>query len=560
MFFNIFFIILFLVIFLLATIGYGKFLNIILFKNTDKSNYGECGLLGIVLISFLSTFIHFFYKIDENINSVIYLFGLFLAFNYFLKIKVFLNKNKILISILFVTAFLMVIYHKPNEDFGYYHLPYLINFISDKVIFGLASVQTNQGWNSMWLNLTATYNLPIIGMNGIHLTNVVFFILFSLAILDPITSFRETKKKNYINFLIVFYCLTFFLYFILKFSRLGKYGFDVSSNFIAIYCFYLFLDFFSSKNKSTNIKNNIFQKIIIFSLFSVLIKLSNLLILLIPLFIFFKNHIKIFSKTFTFTCLFVLVWVIQQFVYTGCFVFPLILSCFDVSWFNLNPVLDLLNHTKGINKSFAQYHGDLSELEYSSNYNWVPTWFDRNKIEMLEHLSTFIIIFFFLIIFFYKKKRKITYKINGINNIFYTILFIILFQIYFWFHTSPVVRFGFHYVLLFLFFSLIPIFKNFVLKKNNYINFIFIIYISLSINLQKNLFRTYDDIKKGNTFFYSYPKVFFKNEYISYKNININYLIKDKSIYCWNTPSLCLAGEQNLLINRIYGYLVIVKN
>lgn len=164
--------------------------------------------------------------------------------------------------------------------------------------------------------------------------------------------------------------------------------------------------FFSSKNKSTNIKNNIFQKIIIFSLFSVLIKLSNLLILLIPVFIFFKNHIKIFSKTFTFTCLFVLVWVIQHFVYTGCFVFPLILSCFDVSWFNLNPVLDLLKHTKGINKSFAQYHGDLSELEYSSNYNWVPTWFDRNKIEMLEHLSTFIIIFFFNYIFLQKEEKN----------------------------------------------------------------------------------------------------------------------------------------------------------
>jgi hypothetical protein len=558
MFFNIFLINLFLIIFLLATIGYGKFLNIILFKNTYKSNYGECGLLGIVFISFLSTFIHFFYKIDENINSIIYFLGLFLAFNYFSKIKVFLKKNKILISILIITAFLMVIYHKPNEDFGYYHLPYLINFISDKVIFGLASVQTNQGWNSMWLNLTATYNLPIIGMNGFHLTNVVFFIFFSLAILDPIINFRHNKKKNYINFLIVFYCLTFFLYFILKFSRLGKYGFDVPSNFIAIYCFYLFLDFLSFKNESTNVKNNIFQKIIIFSLFSVLIKLSNLIILLIPAFIFFKNDVKIFSKTFTFSCFFVLAWVIQQFVYTGCFLFPLILSCFDVSWFNLNPVLDLLNHTKGINKSFAQYQGVLSELEYSRNYNWVPTWFGRNKIEMLEHFSTFLIIFSFLIIFFYKK-RIIQYKINIINNIFYIILFIIFFQIFFWFHTSPVVRFGFHYVLLFSFFMLILIFKNFVIKKN-YINFIFIIYIGLSINFQKNLLRIYDDIKKDNTFFYSYPKVFFKNEYILDKNININYLIQDKSLYCWDTPSLCLAGEQNLLINRINGYLVIVKN
>jgi len=559
MFFYIFIIILFITLFSIATIGYGKFLNILLFKNTYKINYGECGLLGFIFISFISTFIHFFYKVDLKINSIIYLFGLFLAYNFLGTIKVFLNKKKILICILFIISFLMVIYHKPNEDFGYYHLPYLINFISDKVIFGLASVQTNQGWNSMWLNLTATYNLPIIRMDGFQLTNAVFFILFSLAILDPIINFSNNIKKNYNNFLIVFFCLTFFLYFILKFSRLGKYGFDVPSNFIAIYCFYLFLNFFSLKNESETIKNNIFQKIIIFSFFSVLIKLSNLLILLIPLFIIFTNKIKIFSKTSTFIFSFVLIWAFQQFIYTGCFIFPLTLSCFDVSWFNLNPVLDLLNHTKGINKSFAQYHGDLSELDYLKNYNWVATWFNRTKIELLEHIFTFMMIFFFLIIFFYKKK-KITYKNYAKNNIFYKILFIIFFQILFWFHTSPVVRFGFHYVLLFLFFLLIIIFKNFMLKKNNYISLIFIIYIGLSINFQKSLFRIYDDIKKGNSLIYSYPKVFFNNQYISEKNININYLVKDKSIYCWDTPSLCLAGQQNMSINRINGYLVILKN
>lgn len=557
MFFYIFFIILSLVIFLLATIGYGQFLNILLFKNTNKINYGEYGLLGLVFVSFLSTFIHFFYKIDTSVNSIIYFFGLFLAFNNFGKTKLFLKKNKSLFSTLFVISILMIIYHKPNEDFGYYHLPYLINYTSDKVIFGLSSVQTNQGWNSMWLNLTATYNLPILGMNGIHLTNVVFFIFFSLAILGPIINFRQKIKTNHIKFLIVFFCLTFFFYFVLKFSRLNTYGFDVPSNFIAIYCFYLFLEFFSFKNESTQIKNKIFQKIIIFSLFSVLIKLSNFLVLLLPASIFFRTGIKIFSKTFIFTCLFLLLWAIQQFVYTGCFFFPLILSCFDVSWFNLNTVLDLLNHTKGINKSFAQYHGNLSELEYSRNYNWAPTWFGRTKIEMLEHFSLFIIIFSFLILFFYK---KVKYKINTKYNIFYIILFIILFQILFWFHTSPLVRFGFHYVLLFLFFVLILIFKNFEIDNKRYINFIFIIYIGLSINFQKNLFRIYNDIKKGNTFFYSYPKVFFENEFISDKNINVNYLIKEMSIYCWDTPSLCLAGEQNLLINRINGYLVVIKN
>jgi hypothetical protein len=47
---------------------------------------------------------------------------------------------------------------------------------------------------------------------------------------------------------------------------------------------------------SFNQKNYIFQKIIIFSFFSVLIKLSNFLILLLPAFIFFRQEIKIFSK------------------------------------------------------------------------------------------------------------------------------------------------------------------------------------------------------------------------------------------------------------------------
>ena len=210
MFYNIFLIILFLVIFFFATIGYGKFLSILLFKNINKINYGEYGLLGLVFVSFISTFIHFFYKIDTHINFSIYLIGLFLLFNFSRNTKLFLKKNKILISILFVISVFMIIYHKPNEDFGYYHLPYLINYISEKIIFGLSNVQTNQGWNSMWLNLTATYNLPIIGMNGIHLTNAIFFIFFSLAILSPIINYMENIKRNYIKSIVIFFCLNFF--------------------------------------------------------------------------------------------------------------------------------------------------------------------------------------------------------------------------------------------------------------------------------------------------------------------------------------------------------------
>jgi hypothetical protein len=561
MFFSILLIIFFLFLFLLGTIGYGKLLHFLLFKRIINDNFGEYGLLGLIFISLLSTFFHFFFSIDTRINFIIYFSGLFFAYNFYSEIKIFIKKNKYILSVFFFISFLMVIFHKPNEDFGYYHLPYLINFTSDKIIFGLANVQTNQGWNSMWLNLTATYNLPLIRMNGIHLTNVIFFFFFSLAILEPILNsknYLKTKKK--FNNLINIFSVLFFLYFVTKFSRLGKYGFDIPSNFIAIYCFYLFLYFFSLKKDSIFIKNYIFQKIIIFSFFSVLIKLSNFLILLLPAFIFFRREIKMLSKTFLFIFIFIFIWSIQQFIYTGCFFYPLIVSCLDMSWFNLDPVLDLLNHTKGINKSFAQYQGNLSELEYSKNFNWVPTWFSRNKIEMLEHLLTFVVIFFLLILIFFRKKITRYNKITSYKySIFYLLLFIIFLQILFWFNTSPVVRFGFHYVLLFLFFLLSLIFYKFLLKTFVYKHVIFLIYIGLTINIQKNLFRIYEDIKINNTFFYTYPKIFFKNENIVDKKININYLIKDKSIYCWDTPSLCLAGQQNLIIDRVNGYLVIVK-
>ena len=183
MFFSIISIILFLIIFLFGTFGYGRLLHSLLFKNVKTSNFGEYGLFGLVFISLVSTFIHLFFNLSKNINLIVYVVGLSFAYNYKNEIQIFLEKNKRLISLIFITSIFMVIYHKPNEDFGYYHLPYLVNIVSEKVIFGLASVQTNQGWNSIWLNLTGTYNLPIIEMNGVHLTNVLFFFFFSLAFL-----------------------------------------------------------------------------------------------------------------------------------------------------------------------------------------------------------------------------------------------------------------------------------------------------------------------------------------------------------------------------------------
>ena len=146
----------------------------------------------------------------------------------------------------------------------------------------------------------------------------------------------------------------------------------------------------------------------------------------------------------------------------------------------------------------------------------------------------------------------------GMEKLMFLILeFDFCFQIFFWFNTSPLVRFGLHYVLLLLFFILTLFLSRFLLKNLNFKYIVFLLYFGLVINLEKNFFRIFHDMKNNYSFFYTYPEVYYVNKYTFENDVNINYLIKTKSVYCWNTASLCLAGNQDISINRLNGYLFI---
>ena len=130
----------------------------------------------------------------------------------------------------------MFIKYKPNEDFGYYHLPYITNLIEEKIIFGLSNLQLNQGWNSIWLNIKSTYHVFLLNSNGVFFSNVVFYLFTSLIFYEKLNdSFRDKKSVFIFTF-----CLFFLIFLNLKFSRLNSFGLDVPSNFLLIYIFILF--------------------------------------------------------------------------------------------------------------------------------------------------------------------------------------------------------------------------------------------------------------------------------------------------------------------------------
>ena len=53
----------------------------------------------------------------------------------------------------------MFVSQKYHEDFGYYHLPYALAFLEEKIVFGFANINKTFVYNSIWLNLYSIFFL-----------------------------------------------------------------------------------------------------------------------------------------------------------------------------------------------------------------------------------------------------------------------------------------------------------------------------------------------------------------------------------------------------------------
>ena len=544
-------------LFLSATFGYGRlFLRINRLDDLNLS-FGETGILGLFFLTFIGLSLHFFFPLVQNLNFIIILVGiLFLIYQIFSsQIKISLKYYKISL-IIFLTSLIMFLGYNPNEDFGYYHLPYIVNLNSEKIIFGLSNLQLNQGWNSSWLLIKSIYNIKFIGINGVFVSNVIFYILISFVFLNYFY-FNQFKSKS-----IFFFSFFFFIFLNLKFARLNSYGLDVPANFLAIYVFILFLFCLYNQNSQKKFFQYL-EILILISLFSISFRVLNLIILILPLILILKYKIEftklIKSRIIIFSVLFFLIWQIQQIIYTGCFIIPNELTCFqNLSWFDQNIIENFKNDTSRVNKSFQTYSGNLNRNEYLSNFNWVSNWYDRNHVELFEHILTFLfpIIIFIL---FYKDKFTTDFEFAKQENNFYILLVTSIILII-WFIKAPVIRFATLYIQTLVLIIIILLLKN---KFNKIITskiIILFLLFALVGNFVKNTLRY-----KNNDILTIYPHIP-KIEYSVSNHLDLKLNIPkkisgvDKSELCWNTPFLCRIGTfDGLDIKRVNNYLFILK-
>ena len=116
--------------------GYGSLLS-----HRIKNNFFLDIFLGFIAITFIITFTHYFLKINLLISFFIFVTGIILFFyKRILKFEKLITKENssyIIIIFLLVPIYLSQKYH---EDFGYYHLPYAISFIEEKIVFATREV------------------------------------------------------------------------------------------------------------------------------------------------------------------------------------------------------------------------------------------------------------------------------------------------------------------------------------------------------------------------------------------------------------------------------------
>ena len=524
--------------------GFGKLINLSIKKNFFLNIF-----LGFILVTFTITIIHFFFEINIYISILIFISGISIFFHKrkisplkFIKLE---NIYYFVIIFLLIPIFLSQKYH---EDFGYYHLPYALGFIEEKIIFGYANIDQSYVYNSIWLNLYSIFFLS--GKNFDFLTLPSFLLYLCFILFSFFQIILENKKSSSDYFL-----LTALFYFILKFTRISEFGVDLPASIFAVLSIYYFLKFSEINLKEE--RKEYFFLILIFSIFAILIKLSTIPLIFLPSYLYLKYfkdlNSEIFKSKFLFIYFLIVTFLIQQFIFTGCIFFPSNLTCLNVSWFSEDNI-NLSKQLELINKSYSSIGEDiLTPSEYLNDFNWLSYWFKRNYIEILEHLVT-ITLPIILFLFFQKKKTNRRLILNDKLGLY---VFLIL-GLLFWLNFSPVYRFA-----IYLFLTLIFILFVSYLRSKSFSKRVFTIFIFTFIffSFLKNVAR----LTKEEEVFLGILKI--DNRYI----VNHESTNDLKKIYqpdiknnlqngwqgrlCWSTPFICSYNK--LELKKKNGYLII---
>jgi len=329
-------------------------------------------------------------------------------------------------------------------------------------------------------------------------------------------------------------------------NNYAKYGNDKPAH---MFFFLAVLYFFKEQTNEYN--NSLDPKIVLFSIYTFLIKPTFIFIFFLPIYFFIKNPkiINYNKRLLIIGFLVMLLWILKNIFISSCAVYPIQITCFkNLEWSSFqskqgNPI-DVSESNEAWAKDYPNRKDQsISEKEYISNFKWINVWAHNHiKTVLWGILPLVTVVIFFALS---NIRKGVILDNNKKKKIIYLFTICIISSIY-WFFKFPTFRYGAPYIYTLIicayFFTLFPKKKHGLYNIENKTIMIFIL-LGFFVIFIKNLGRVYVnfDLKYVD---YPWPK---KNSFTeeNKKNTNIPiYNNKNELLYYKPSPySLCMYSK-----------------
>ena len=527
--------------------------------NQDENFFFESNVIwGFIPISFIALLINFFLPLSILLNSIIFLIIFVILF-----IKKYFNQpfKKFLINSFSVTflAFILLIHSNVNNpDALLYHLPFSKILNEHKILIGSANIHHRFAHTSIFQYISSFFYLFIINKNGLLIPTSVIgssFLIYFLKEFKIQFRFNDTRLSSIIAFLIL-------IVSIYSFSRYSNYGNDAPVHlYYYLIVIYLFKYNFDFKN------NLLIKQISMISLFTFFLKPFYIFSFLIPLsFLILNKNFKIFFKSFffLFSSLFATIWLLKNFLISGCLIYPLKITCFKImDWTNIADIERQSIQGEAMSKSWQnRIDKNINMNEFNQNFEWLLTWYnDHFNIVMEKFLPIFIFLFFFSILFLLLKINRDKKFLLSINVSIYIFLFVNFLGCLMWFLKFPTYRYGQSYLFCFL----LILFYIFIFRKfDNYLLFkykkIFSFFIILAFSglLIKNINKISNKINDPILPHIYDDKIHtnISKKFINSKGRFIYYIKEDGSLCGYSISPCSVRKDKNIRLKNKFGYKI----
>lgn len=436
-----------------------RFLNI---EDEELPSFSLLWVTGLCTLTTVVSFLSLFIKIDLAAHLIVVAGGVLILvwamkhkrsrFSLWSNTKAFHPILRVLLIIAVLNVLENATHLSTNVDTGIYHAQAIRWIESYPVVKGLGNLHGRLAYNSSWLVINTLFSFSFLSIQSFHLLGSVFFLVSLWYFTGGISNLlgRKPNPSDLIK------TLLFPISFFVLASEISSPGTDLPAILLTWIVICEWMSIIESSDEASPLRLSL---LVIFSIYSITIKLSSAPLLLVGIYcmkrLFTWRGYGVALRIAGILLLVLSPWVIRNVVLSGYLLYPE--PSVDLFRFDWKIPPEIVASEKNTVQSWAKIPGRQIESVVSMPvWEWVPPWFsrlsrNRQIIMVINALVPFVFCMFALFTFKYAKELK-----QELKPFIYVYL-VSYCGFLFWFFTAPDFRFGYGFIIVVLLLAILPI-------------------------------------------------------------------------------------------------------